>query len=123
MKKSLSFKTKFFHFSSFPSNKLFLFRQKSNLFNFAMNDRLQKNQNCFDFFLFHDVIGVPQNLILKHYVLSAICLREKGILLVRLLKFAWLKWGTIENASLRIFQAMLAGALSEIAINRIVSAF
>ena len=31
--------------------------------------------------------------------------------------------GTIENASLRIFQAMLGGAHREIAINRIVSAF
>ena len=66
---------------------------------------------------------MPQNQILKHYALSAICLREKGILLFRLLKFAWLKWGTIENASLRIFQAMRAGAHREIAINRIVSAF
>ena len=66
---------------------------------------------------------MPQNQILKHYALSAICLREKGILLLRLLRFAWLKGGTIENASLGIFRAMLAGAHREIAINRIVLAF
>ena len=35
----------FFHFSSFPHIKLFLFGQKNNLFNFSMNERLQKN--CF----------------------------------------------------------------------------
>ena len=35
--------------------------------------------------------GKPQNQIQKHYVLSTICLRKKGILLVRILKFVWLK--------------------------------
>ena len=52
MEKSLTFKTKFSSISiHFPRSKLFLFREKSNSFNFAMNERLQKTALTFSYSL------------------------------------------------------------------------